>query len=63
MESYGLEMNDLFDNHDISQELDDYEAPNDMDNADSSQAEGGADSTQNEGRFAIKPTGSCNPVF
>ena len=47
MESYGLEMDDLFDNNDISQDLDEFENPN-VDNSNPDQ-ENAADSSQNNG--------------
>ena len=47
MESYGLEMDDLFDNNDISQDLDEFENPN-VDNSNPDR-ENAADSSQNNG--------------
>lgn len=49
MESYGLEMDDLFDNHDISHELNEFENP-DITNMNETQQDGdGNNLAQNGG--------------
>lgn len=56
MESYGLEMDDLFDNNDISQDLDNFEALNEAsDNLNGSQQQDGGDNdtSQNGGEIIL----------